>query len=289
MDTYSLNNFLVICKYGSINKAAQVLHISQPSLSRQMSVLESELGIKLFERTSSGVRLTNDGLMLKTRAEEIISIKMLLEKDIANKNNKSHPICFGATTSSVRFASDLLMAYKKIKELSVDIRELNTYELINLLINDSIDFAFIRTPFEISEAFSITKLTDDYLISVGRPEYMEHLGDDADIETISDSDLIINRRWKDYITVSAGDEEISLNYKYLCDDNRTAYLLAKKGLGIAILPYCEVAETAERDGLKCCKVENNRFTTGIYIVYRKNRAFPRHIQDFIKYVLGNAI
>ena len=289
MDTYCLENFLVICEYGSINKAAQILHISQPSLTRQVFSLENELGVKLFERSSSGVKITSEGLLLKDRAEQILSVKNLLEKDIASKNTLKKVLHFGATTSSIRFALDVLKSYEQKDDLYINLKELNTYELINLLTDDVVDFAFIRTPFELSDAFHHIKMTDDYLVSVGRPEFLNDIGGNTTLDVLSEMPLIINRRWKDYITTTSGNYEIALDYNYLCDDNRTAYMMARKGFGIAILPNSEVHETASDDGLEICRIEEDRFSTGIYLVYRKSREFPRYIQNFIDHVLDKAI
>ena len=132
-------------------------------------------------------------------------------------------------------------------------------------------------------------MTDDFLVSVGRPEFLRDAGDNTTLDVLSGIPLIINRRWKDYITISSGNFETALDYNYLCDDNRTAYMMAKKGFGIAILPNSEVQETAADDGLEICKIEENRFATGICLVYRKNREFPGYIRDFIGHVLDKAI
>jgi DNA-binding transcriptional LysR family regulator len=289
MDTYSLTNFLYICEYGSINKAAKAIHISQPSLTHQVQMLETELKVKLFERSSSGVSITKEGMLLKARAEQILALTDLLNKELANLSSNTHCACFGATTSSIGFATDMILSYDKADDLSVDIKELNTYELINLLRDDKIDFAFLRTPFVISDAFVFKKLTNDHLTCVGKAELLPEEGDDISLETLSTLPLIINRRWQDYIKVSSDTDDMTLSYKYLCDDNRTAYTMAQKGLGIAILPFSEVKDTYETDGLALRKLENDRFTTGIFLTYRKSREFPSYIRDFLNYVERFAI
>lgn len=65
MDTHRLRYFLSIAEEGSINRAASVLGVAQPALSRQVRLLEEELGITLFRRTSRGVRLTDGGERLR--------------------------------------------------------------------------------------------------------------------------------------------------------------------------------------------------------------------------------
>ncbi len=289
MDTYSLTNFLHICEYGSINKAAKAIHISQPSLTHQVQMLETELQAKLFERSASGVTITPEGVILKERAEQILALEELLRKELSHAGTNTRIACFGATTSSIGLATDMILSYGKTDEISVDLKELNTYELISLLKDDKIDFAFLRTPFEMSDAFVLKKLTNDYLVSVGEGGLFPDAAGDVSLETLSGLPLIINRRWQDYIKFSSDKDDMTLSYKFLCDDNRTAYTMAQKGLGVAVLPFSEVKDSYASHGLELHTIDDNRFTTGIFLIYRKTRNFPRYIRDFLNYVESFAI
>ncbi len=74
MELRVLNYFLMAAREENITKAAQLLHVSQPTLSRQLMQLEEELGVKLFERSSHNIILTDSGMLLKRRAQEMISL-----------------------------------------------------------------------------------------------------------------------------------------------------------------------------------------------------------------------
>lgn len=74
MDVRVLRYFLAIAQERSISHAAQVLHVSQPALSRQMHDLETELGTKLFDRGPREIKLTQDGHYLRERANEIVTL-----------------------------------------------------------------------------------------------------------------------------------------------------------------------------------------------------------------------
>jgi hypothetical protein len=65
-------SFLVILEEGSLRRAAERLHVSQPSLTRQMQLLEHDLGGRVLERTSAGVRPTNEGLALAEKARALL-------------------------------------------------------------------------------------------------------------------------------------------------------------------------------------------------------------------------
>ena len=74
MDLKSLRYFLTIAEEGSISAAAESLNLSQPNISRQMTLLEKELGAKLFERGSRRIVLTEEGMLLRRRAVEILQL-----------------------------------------------------------------------------------------------------------------------------------------------------------------------------------------------------------------------
>ena len=74
MEFRVLYYFLTVAREGNITKAAKILHITQPTLSRQMMQLEYELGVKLFARSNHSVSLTEEGMFLKRRAQELVSL-----------------------------------------------------------------------------------------------------------------------------------------------------------------------------------------------------------------------
>lgn len=74
MELRVLTYFLEIAREGNMTRASKSLHVSQSSLSKQMKELEAELGKKLFTRTSLGLSLTDEGMLLRKRAEDIIAM-----------------------------------------------------------------------------------------------------------------------------------------------------------------------------------------------------------------------
>lgn len=84
MDIRVLRYFLAIAREESISGAAQVLHMTQPPLSRAMSDLEEEIGKQLFIRGNRKVTLTEDGLLLRKRATEIIELVEKTENELSS-------------------------------------------------------------------------------------------------------------------------------------------------------------------------------------------------------------
>lgn len=86
MEIRILRYFLTIVREESMTKAAEVLHITQPTLSRQIVQMEDEMGVKLFDRSARKIVLTNEGLLLRRRAEEILELVDKTEKELTRQD-----------------------------------------------------------------------------------------------------------------------------------------------------------------------------------------------------------
>ncbi|MBR5915157.1 MAG: LysR family transcriptional regulator, partial [Spirochaetia bacterium] len=95
MELRVLRYFLAVAREENITKAAELLHITQPTLSRQLSELEDELGATLFERKSHRIRLTQDGLLLQRSAKEIVELADKTKAQFAQEEIISGTISFG--------------------------------------------------------------------------------------------------------------------------------------------------------------------------------------------------
>lgn len=85
MEIRVLRYFLTVVREESITRAAEVLHITQPTLSRQLAQLEDDVGVKLFIRGTRKIALTNEGILLRRRAEEIISLIDKTEAELSER------------------------------------------------------------------------------------------------------------------------------------------------------------------------------------------------------------
>ncbi len=85
MELRTLKYFLAVAREENMTEAANVLHVTQPTLSRQIADLERELGVTLFDRTNRSCVLTGDGMRLRQRAEEILSLVEQTEAELADR------------------------------------------------------------------------------------------------------------------------------------------------------------------------------------------------------------
>lgn len=115
MELRVLNYFLAIAREENITKAAQMLHLTQPTLSRQMMQLEEELGVKLFVRSNHKIILTEEGLLLKRRAQELLALADKTKREFIQKETGlSGEIMIGSGEFlSTKVLAEMMVAFRK--------------------------------------------------------------------------------------------------------------------------------------------------------------------------------
>ena len=114
MELRVLRYYLTVAREENITRAAEILHITQPTLSRQMAELEDELNTKLFERTNRKIVLTEAGMLLRRRAEELVSLAEKTELEFKNSGEElTGLISIGSGVSAVVSENlpDLIQTY----------------------------------------------------------------------------------------------------------------------------------------------------------------------------------
>ena len=96
MEIRVLKYFLMVAREENITKAANLLHLTQPTLSRQLMQLEEELGVSLFRRSRHRIILTEDGMLLRRRAEEIVSLADKTKDDFQHRQEQLAPLPLAA-------------------------------------------------------------------------------------------------------------------------------------------------------------------------------------------------
>lgn len=149
-----LKYFLTVAREENITRAANLLHVTQPTLSRQLMQLEDELGVKLFYRSKHRITLTDEGLLLKRRAQEITELAERTTREVSRSSeNLMGEIAIGcAEASSISVLAGLmnyfrqkypLVHYTLYSGIADDIKE--------RIENGLLDIAFLTEPVDISK------------------------------------------------------------------------------------------------------------------------------------------
>ncbi len=234
MDIRLLRYFLAVAREENITKAAESLHISQPSLSKQIMELEQETGKKLLIRGKRKVTLTDDGILLRRRADEIVRLLEKTERELsADTAQLSGEVSIGGnpTKAVLGAAAKLRKAYP---DVHFQFYSSDAIDVLEKLEHGSLDFSIFLEPIDTmkyeyislheSSRWGLLMMSD---CELAKKEYIESL----DILTVP---LIFHRRagLQRLISRWAGTDienfNIAATYNVI---NGTPTGLVKSGLG----------------------------------------------------------
>ena len=153
MELRVLRYFLAVAEKGSVTGAAKVLHVTQPTLSRQLMDLEEELGQKLLVRSNHSVRLTSEGMLLRNRAREILEMVQKTESEFNSMGkNIAGNVYIGCGESEA-----MMLIAKVMKEINLEFPEIrfqvysgNAEDVTERLDKGILDFGVLIQPVDIS-------------------------------------------------------------------------------------------------------------------------------------------
>lgn len=159
--------FLRIVECGSISKACAVLNVTQPALSRQLRKLEHELGVELFERTASGVRLTVFGESLISHAQAITRAQHSARQDVDRlRQNLQGHVTFGVSVTTSMLPLAAMDVLTKLTNLRMTIIEERPHVLVELVKKRKLEFALCSASLLDDDTSLVTKhlFHDDRLV-----------------------------------------------------------------------------------------------------------------------------
>ena len=285
MELRSLRYFLTTAAEGNITRAADVLHVTQPTLSRQLMDLEKELGTTLVLRGKKGLTLTDDGLFFRQRAEEIVELADLLEQRFAEKSD----IVNGIINIGASEAIGSRMTAKLIRNFS------EKYPLVQFhLYNEMADNVKDRLDKGLADIGLLLEPIDvhkyEYLRLAQKETWGILLRNDHPLanhevitpEDITECSLILPLREKvrediiNWIGKEEKDLHIPLSYTLLSN----AVLLVEEGLGCAFCLDGAIAVHSSPN-LKFIPIYPEKTTRSV-LVWKKNQLFSPATSLFIQ-------
>ena len=149
MELRTLRYFLAVAREENMTEAANVLHVTQPTLSRQIADLERELGVELFERTNRSCVLTGDGMRLRQRAEEILALVDQTESEMGDQElGIAGNIRIGAgETQAMSYVLDTFAALRRdYPAVTIELYTGNADATEERLERGLLDFALLLEP-----------------------------------------------------------------------------------------------------------------------------------------------
>lgn len=258
-----------------MSRAAETLHVSQPTLSKQMKELESELGKKLFHRGSTSVSLTDEGMLLRKRAEDILTMVYKTTSEFRELDNitggEVHIGC--AESHQIKYLAWVIKDFKEAyPRFRYHLTSGNTEQVVERLDRGLIDFAFIVEPPNL-ERYNHIEIpgTDIWGLAIRKDHPL------AEKEEIVFADLI-------GIDLICSEQGMKFDIAWWCGENADQLNLSgtinlcynggvfvEEGLG-GMLTFDRLVNTDNNSNL-CFRPLSPRLETKMYIIWKKYQVF----------------
>lgn len=285
MELRVLQYFLAAAREENITKAAAFLHITQPTLSRQLMQMEEELGVKLFRRGKHNILLTEEGMLLRRRAQEIVDLAEKTAKELKHGEEMvSGEISIGCgETQNMKPLSEMIASFRqKYPDVSFNIYTAIADDVKERLENGLLDMGLLLEPVEIGRYHYVRMpLREKWQVLMRRDMEL------AEKQKITPDDLagvplIIARRQsvRNVLENWFGYDKEKLHIVSTCNlSHYNQSVMVESGIGVAL-----VMEFACNQDTLCLRPLDPEIESGCVLVWKKNLTFSLAMQRFIEYM-----
>ena len=285
MDIRVLEYFLAVAREESITKAAEFLNMTQPPLSRQLKDLEKELGKQLLVRGSKKITLTEDGMLLRKRAEELVE---LMEKTKAELTGSDETIGGdiyiggGETDAVLSFAAAAKELQEKYPMIHYHLYSGDAEIVMEKLDKGLIDFGLLVGPVDVSKYEYIRLPIRDTWGVLMRKDSPLAEKDSIQAEDLWDKPLIVSHQTSISSDMMAWlqRDASKLNIVMTYDLIFNASLFVRQGLGYAIA-LDKIINTSG-DSKLCFRPLYPTMEAGLCIVWKRYQVFSKASQEFLR-------
>lgn len=265
MDPRFLRSFLCIAETGSLSRAAAMLNIVQPALSRQMRILEQELGTQLLVRHRRGVVVTEAGALLRERASAIISAIEETRQAISEAGGEpSGRVRLGLPTSMLHVMSgDVIETYaRKFPRVQVYAVEAFVNVIEDHLRESRLDVAILISPKPIT-GIALEPLLTESVCLVGPPDCGLKMSRAVSAAGVAEVPMIMyapGNKLRMRIEELLARTGRTLRAALEVEGQPLTFELVRRGIGYTLLPYCAVKQAVEAGQFAAAPIEGATLT-----------------------------
>ena len=284
--------FIAVCENNSMTAAGKKLHMTQPSVSIAIRELEENYGVKLFDRVSRRLYITETGKQLLAYATHIVSLADEVEVGIKDWDS------FGTLRvgASVAIGFGILPSYVKAFEeenpsVRVNVAVNDTKTIEEYILSNTVDIALIEGNVN-SPNIEQIKFMDDELILVCSTEHPFSSYDEIDLDMLDGQDFILRERGSDdreFFESFLAANELEINIRWESISIIIIFEAVKAGLGLTILPEVIVKAGVSLGNVHMIKIKNVSLKRQFSIIYQKNKFLTKSAKKFINLCINNNI
>ena len=286
MEIRTLRYFLAVAREENMTRAADLLHVTQPTLSKALKSLEDELGKKLFTRHSFRIELTEEGVLLRKRAEDLVFMADKIEQEFLSLDDiTGGDIYFGLAESyQIRYLAREVMRFKKTyPDMRYHITSGDTEQVTEKLDKGLLDFAVIcETPDERKYNYILFPEAD-YFGAVIPAEAKLSKKEQIKVDDLTGLPLFCSEQsWENDIRPWAKERFRDLRLEGSFRLSYNGSMFAKEGLGI-LLTLNNLIDTSPESGL-VFRPLSPHLEMKMYLIWNKYQSFTPIADLFLKQI-----
>jgi DNA-binding transcriptional LysR family regulator len=290
MDIRVLKYFLTVAREENITRAAEILHITQPTLSRQLLKLEEDLGVHLFVRGKKGMVLTEEGILFRRRASEITELADKAQRELSQREELiDGEISIGCgELDSVKLIAKIFTSFKeKYPNIKLNLYTADADQTKQRIDNGLTDIGILLEPVDIEKYNFIRLNVKESWVVLMRPDDALAEKDYITADELSKLPLIVTKRqsvrneveswfkgYSDELNIVASSN-LSTNSSILVE-NRIGYALVIKGS----MPFLDKSKVTYRP------LYPERKTTTV-VAWKKHQPLNLAVTKFLEYIQCN--
>jgi LysR family transcriptional regulator, nitrogen assimilation regulatory protein len=269
MNLRALSNFLSVAEAGSLQAAANVVHIAQSALTRQIAILEEEFGTRLFLRHHRGVTLTEAGEQLRGHAERILAEVAKTRVAMSTAAEKPTGTVSLGLPTAMRYvlSSAVISAYHKAyPDVTLKVHEAFVHIIEDLLQTRQVDVAILFGGTRNPDSFDITPLVTEDVYLAGPPGAGLDVNRSVSIKYLAEVPIIlISKRNQLRLATEQAMAKHGLDFQPFLEveGQPLTHDLVKNGIGYTITPYCAVQAEIEAGELSGAPIRGLSITWSI--------------------------
>ncbi|WP_169090922.1 LysR family transcriptional regulator [Paenibacillus sp. PL91] len=292
MDMRQLKYFLTIAQEGQVTRAAKLLNMEQPPLSRQLKLMEEELGVKLFERNGKGLILTDSGELLKQKAESL-----LLQFDESLREVKGMEegirgvLSIGSVVSCISLLPKRIEQFRdRYPQVTFKISEGDHFYLGEQLEKRAIDLVVARLPFEAQkhpQQYTILTLPSDPFVAVIPSSWTAYSSKESlcmkELAHFPFLTLKTDKTTRMHEQVVNECKRHGFEPNIICECSSVAIIMSliAGGIGATVFPK-SVMSSFPTNVVKMLRIEDADFQSEVGILWLKDHYLPKRAQLFIE-------
>lgn len=289
MEIRTLRYFLAIAREENMSRAAENLHISQPALSRAMKSLEDELGTSLFVRHSFSIELTEEGHLLRKRAEDLVDMADKIYGEFSSMDDiRGGQLYFGLAESiQIRYLAREIHRFKqKYPDLQYHITSGGTEQVLERLNKGILDFGAVCEEPDYTKYDAIEFPEADQWGAIMPKDHPLAMKKAITVDDLIHVPLFCSEQsWKNDIPGWAGKRMRELHLEGTFQLAYNSAVFASENLGV-LLTFDHLVDTSPESPLAFVPLEPV-LETKLYLIWRKHQVFSPIASRFLKDVQKN--